>query len=95
MDATTIELRPSLLAGDAPLRLTAYSTPAFDASARPLVRAAALAAILAAALALPAFAATVTGPGPARGASAGAANSAAPSDLAASVRLAGLRGSAR
>lgn len=95
MDATTIELRPSLLAGDAPLRLTACSTPALDASARPLIRAAVLAAILAATLALPAFAATVTWPGPALRASVGDASPAAPSDPAASLPLAGLRGSAR
>lgn len=95
MDAITIELRPSLRAGDAPLRLTACSAPVLDASARPLIRAATLAAILAAALALPAFSELVVGPDPARGASAGAASPAAPSDPAASLRLAGLRGSAR
>lgn len=95
MDATMIELRPSRLAGDAPLRLTAGSAPVLDASARPLLRAAALAAILAAALALPAFAAAVTGSYPARGASVRAGSPAAPSDSDASLTRAGLRRSVR
>ncbi len=48
-----IELRPIAVLGEAPLLLTARPRMGIDASVRPLIRGAVLAAILSAVLALP------------------------------------------
>lgn len=77
MDTTLIALRPNPMAGDAPLRLAPNLSPALEASVRPLIRAAALTAILGAAFGLPALAARGTGLGPERAGSLATASPAA------------------
>ncbi|MBD8905941.1 hypothetical protein [Methylorubrum zatmanii] len=56
-----IELRPQPALAEAPLVLVSRQSRPVDASVRPLMRGAAVAAVLAAALALPAVADLVTG----------------------------------
>lgn len=62
-----IELRPALVPGEAPLQLRFRPRMTLDASVRPLVRGAVLAAFLSAALGLPALRPLATGPAPAFG----------------------------